>query len=121
MVQRFELTGSLCDNKTGVVRRHRSACMQDSDARVREALLWRPRKSVTRCSKALGVETSTHTIMLRDSTLYPYRIQVAQMLTAVSQQRRREYSRDFLQFVHQHPTALLWLWFKDEVHFHLNE
>jgi hypothetical protein len=90
LVQKFESTGSVCDNKKGVVGRHRSARMQGNVARTHEALLRSPRKSVTRCSQSLGMKTSTHTIMRRDLTLYPYRILVAQMLTAANKQRRCE-------------------------------
>jgi len=55
-----------------------------------------------------------------DLTSYPYKIQVVQMLTAANKQQMREFCQDFLQFVQQYPTPLDWLWFSDEVHFHLD-
>jgi hypothetical protein len=60
LVQKFELTAIVCDKKKDVVRRHRSATTQDSVARVREALLRSPRKSVTRCFQLLGINTHKH-------------------------------------------------------------
>jgi hypothetical protein len=38
--------------------------------------------------------------------LYPYKMQVVQMLTPGNKQWKREFSQDFLQFSQQHPTTL---------------
>jgi hypothetical protein len=38
MVQKFELTGSICNNKKGVVGRYRSAHVQDNVAHTHEML-----------------------------------------------------------------------------------
>jgi hypothetical protein len=54
VIQKFELTGSVCDKK-GVVGRHRTACTQDIFAHIYAVyalLLWSPRKSVTQCSQS---------------------------------------------------------------------
>jgi hypothetical protein len=99
LVQKIELTGSVCDNKKGVVGRHRPACMQDSVSRVHEALLQSPRKSVTRCCQSLVIKRTTHTIMRGDLTLYPYKIQVVQMITAANKQQKCEICQDSLQYV----------------------
>jgi orotate phosphoribosyltransferase-like protein len=61
LVQKFELTGSVCNNKKVLVERHRSACMQDNIAHVCEVLLQSLRKSVTQYSQLLGIKRSTHT------------------------------------------------------------
>jgi hypothetical protein len=72
VVQKSELTGNVCNNKKGVVGRHRSACTQDNVAHVHELLLQSPRKSVTQCSQSLCIKrTSTHTIRGWDLSLYP--------------------------------------------------
>jgi hypothetical protein len=62
LVQKFELTGSVCDNKKGVVRMYRSAYTQDNDAHIHEVLLWSPRISVTECSQLLGINKYHHVI-----------------------------------------------------------
>jgi len=63
LVQTYELSGSVCNDKEDVVGRHISAFIQDSVACACEVLLWSPRKSVTQCSQSLGIKpTSTQTI-----------------------------------------------------------
>jgi hypothetical protein len=59
--------------------------------------------------------------MRRNLTLYPYEIQVVQMLTAAIKQRRSEFCRNFSQFVQLYPTTLDWPWFNDEARFHFDE
>jgi len=114
-MHRFKSTGSVCDNKKGMVGRHRSARTQDSVAPVREVLPRSPRRTVPRYSQSLGMKrTSTHSIRWWDLTLYPCKIQVLQMPTAANSQRRR---RDFFQFVQLYPIILDCLWFSDESHF----
>jgi len=78
--------------------------MQDKFARISEVLLRSPRKFVTLCLQSLGIKIpSTHTIIRWNLTLYPYKIQVVQLLTTVYKQRRREFCRDVLQFVQHYP------------------
>jgi hypothetical protein len=43
LVQKFELTGSVCDKKD-TVGKHRSAGTEDNVAHVHEVLLWSTRK-----------------------------------------------------------------------------
>jgi hypothetical protein len=50
--------------------------------------------------------------------LYPFKMKVAQMLTAANKQWRCKFCWDFLQFVQQHPATLGCLWFSDEAYFH---
>jgi len=52
--------------------------------------------------------------------LYPYKIQVVQMLTAANRQRRREFFRHFLQFVQLCPATSDPLWFSDKFHLHID-
>jgi hypothetical protein len=58
---------------------------------------------------------------MRQDLIYPYKIQVVQMLTAANKQWRHEFYWDFLQFVEHYSTTLDCLWFSDEAHFHLSE
>jgi hypothetical protein len=60
LVQKFELTGSVCGNKKSVIGRHRSSRTRYNVAREREALLRCPRKCVTRCIQLLGINTRHH-------------------------------------------------------------
>jgi len=52
LAQKFELTGSVCDNSKGVGGKPQvNTHTQENTARVREAPLRNQRKSVTRCSQ----------------------------------------------------------------------
>jgi hypothetical protein len=84
LVQKFELTGSVCDNKKSVVVRHMPKRTQDTVAHVCEALFLNPRKSVTRCSQSLGNERkSTHHHATGFDVVH-FKTQVVQMLTLPS-------------------------------------
>jgi len=54
--------------------------------------------------------------MRRDLTLYPYKIEVAQMFTAANNQRRHEVCRDFLHFVQHYHATVDCPWFSNEAH-----
>jgi hypothetical protein len=60
LVQKFKLTGKVCDNKKGVVGRHISACMQANIVYMK--CCFGVLKSVILCCQLLGIKrTSTHT------------------------------------------------------------
>jgi len=89
LVQKFELTNRVCDSNKGMVRKHRPACMLDNIACICKVLLQSLEKFVTQYSQPPSIKrTSTHTIMQQDLTLYPYKIQVVQMLTAAHKQQK---------------------------------
>jgi hypothetical protein len=119
LVQKFELTGSVCDNKNGVVGRHGSAYMQDIVAHVCKVLLESEKTCDMRFPVTQYQRTSTPTTMQQDLTLYLYKNHV-QMVTASNMQQRCEFCQDFLQFKQQYPATLDGLWFSDEAHFHLS-
>jgi len=83
---------------------------------------WSPRKSVKQCSQSVSIKRkASHTTMRQDLMLYPYKILVAQLLTAANKQLRCKFCWNFLQFVQQYATTLDCLWFSNEAHFHLDE
>jgi hypothetical protein len=119
LIQKFELTAGVCDNKKGVVGRHRSACV-DRVACVCKALLQSLSNSVTLCSQSLSIKrTSTHSIMKQDLTLYPYKIKVVLLFTAANIWRH-EFYQDLLQFMQLYSATLDCMWFNDKAHFHLS-
>jgi hypothetical protein len=99
LIQKFELTRSVRNNRKGVTRRHKPARMQDNIACVHEALLQSPRK----CGTMFPVTHSQYQTNINtwDLMLYPYNIQVVQKFIAANKLQRHELCWDFLQFVQQ--------------------
>jgi hypothetical protein len=104
LVQKTELIGSVCKNKKGVVGMYRSSHTWENAACVHETLFYSLRISVTWCSQSCSIkQASTDTIMWENLTLYPYKIQVVQMLTVTNKQQRHSSILTFCAAVPSQP------------------
>ena len=119
LADKFRTVGSVADKvRTGRLKTVRTA---ENIERVRLSVLQSPKTSSRRRSKQLGLsDTSLRTILKDDLNLYPYKIQIRQLLSDVDRESRVQMCNWFNDRLSADEHWLDDVWFTHEAHFHLN-
>ncbi len=96
LVAKFEKTGSVLDDKRGNVGPKQSAHTPETVERAQQILKESPAKSVHLIAQEAGVSKSNlHRIVKEELHLYPYKMQMLQILTPFSKQRTLAFAENF--------------------------
>lgn len=80
-----------------------------------------PETSIRRAAQQAGLSYGTMwSIMRKDLSLYPYKIQLQQQLKEVDVTRRLDFANLILEKIDSNKINIKKMWFSDEAHFHLN-
>jgi len=121
LVDKFEETGNLADNLSGVVGAKKTIVTPENTAKVQEILEKSPRKSIRRLAQQAGLKkSSTQTIVRKELHLFPYKIQVHHPVDAVAQEKRNEFANEMLEKLEKDEMNFGQIWFTDEAHFYLD-
>ena len=118
IISKFRESGSTADKeRSGRPRTVRNACVTQ---RVSNSIQQDPRTSTRKRSSQLGISRrSVQRILTKDLKLYPYKIQLTHELHSADHQKRKEFSRAFLELANDE-TFISHLIMSDEAHFHIS-
>ena len=117
-IAKFRETGGTADKKRS--GRPRSARNEDAVEVVSISVAENPNTSTRKRSSQLEISRTTlQRIMKKDLRLYPYKIQVTQLLKSADRQKRMDFARQFLS-LNNCESFISHLIMSDEAHFHLD-
>ncbi|GBM31455.1 hypothetical protein AVEN_39249-1 [Araneus ventricosus] len=117
LIQKFERTGSVCDDMFGNVGRALSVKTPEKIERTRQVSERSPRTSISKAAQQEGIKLeSVRQIVLADLQLFPYKIQIHQR----SVEQRLEFANTIVEMIDNDQFGVNMLWCSDEAHFHLD-
>jgi hypothetical protein len=120
VVNKFNAYGTVCNVNKGRSGPHVSARAPEEVDRVEEFFSENPSVSTRRASQELGISrTSLQRILKHDVKLYPYKIQMFQLLTSHHIEKRLAFGRRMLRWLERGKLDPSKIWFSDEAHFWL--
>ncbi|GBM69071.1 hypothetical protein AVEN_275702-1 [Araneus ventricosus] len=121
LIQKFERTGSVCDDMFGNVGRPLSVKTPEKIERTRQVFERSPRTSIRKAAQQVGIKReSVRQIVVADLQLFPYKIQIHQRLSQRSVEQRLEFANTIVEMIDNHQFDVNMLWCRDEAHFHLD-
>lgn len=119
LVQKFEQTGSVVDNKR--IGRPRTSRSAENIAAVSDSVIECPKTSIRRRSLELGISRSTmQRILTNDMHLHPFKIQLTQELKPNDHLKRRVFVDWVLENQQVDGDFVKKIIFSDEAHFHVD-
>lgn len=121
LIEKFEHTGSVCDNMRHNVGRKATVSTPENVEKTRELLARSPRKSIRRAAQQVGIKReSLRKIIVNELKLFPYKVQVHQPLSEAAMEQRLEFANDVVGRIDNNTIDVTKVWFSDEAHFHLD-
>jgi transposase len=121
LIEKFERTGSVQDDKSGNVGRPSTASTSENVEKLEAMFERSPCKSVRRAAQQLGMsKTTVHRLMRNELKLFPYKIQTHQPLHEQDMARRLDFANVCLNMIENNEIDSGNIWFTDEAHFHLD-
>ncbi|GBL70488.1 hypothetical protein AVEN_217785-1 [Araneus ventricosus] len=121
LIEKFERTGSVCDDMFGNVGRPLSVKTTEKIERTRQAFERSPRTSIRKAAQQVRIKReSVRQIVVADLQLFRYTIQIHQRLSQRSVEQRLEFVNSIVEMIDNDQFDVNMLWRSDEAHFHLN-
>lgn len=121
LIQRFERTGSVADDKDLLKTAERTARTPDNIDAVKDAIEENPNLSIRSISRNLDLSSSSvQRILRKDLGIFPYKIQVGQRLERSDIERRFNFANEICQLIDEEGFDLNKIIFSDEAHFYLD-
>ncbi|GBM21266.1 hypothetical protein AVEN_149856-1 [Araneus ventricosus] len=121
LIQKFERTGSVCDDMFGNVGRPLSVKTPEKIERRSQVFERSPRTSIRKAAQQVGIKReSVRQIAVADLQLFPYKIQIHQRLSQRSVEQRLEFANTIVEMIDSDQFDVNMLWCSDEAHFHLD-
>ena len=118
LIQKFEATGKLTDD-IGMreIGGHTSVSPEIAD-RIEEMIIAKLTISTRKLAQAAGVsQSSVYRVLRKDLSKFPYKVQMAQRITADIKVRRFNFATDVLQMIDTKAIDPNKIIFSDEAHF----
>ncbi|GBL81452.1 hypothetical protein AVEN_143726-1 [Araneus ventricosus] len=117
LIQKFERTGSVCDNMFGNMGRLLSIKTLEKIERTHQVFERSPQTSIRKAAQQVGIKReSVRQIVVADLQLFPYKIQIHQR----SVEQRLEFANTIIEMIDNDQFDVNMLWCSDEAHFHLD-
>ncbi|GBL80237.1 hypothetical protein AVEN_29206-1 [Araneus ventricosus] len=117
LIQKFERTGSVCDDMFGNLGLPLSVKAPEKIERTRQVFERSPRTSIRKAAQQVGIKReSVRQIVVAVLQLFPYKIQIHQRSVA----QRLEFANTIIEMIDNDQFDVNMLWCSDEAHFHLD-